>query len=57
MQVDHLPGAVREVLERVEAAHAEGDVDGVGELRSHAAGGLDGGAAAERAALEEQDVA
>ncbi len=56
VQVDHLSGPVREVLERVEAAHAEGDVDGVGELRAHAAGRLHGGPAAQRPSLEEQDV-
>ena len=56
MKVDLLTGPNGELLEGIEAAKAEGDVDGIGELGAHAASGLAGGSAAEVALLEKHYV-
>ena len=56
VQVDLLAEGGLERLERLQAARAELDVDGVGELGAHPAGGLAGGTGAELALLDQDDV-
>ncbi len=56
VQVDLLVEGRLERLERVQAARPELDVDRVGELGAHTAGGLAGGTGAELALLDQDDV-
>ena len=56
VQVDLLAERGLERLERAQAARPELDVDRVGELGAHPAGGLAGGTGAELALLDQDDV-
>src|SRR5438034_1155740 len=56
-EVDLVAGAAAEGGERLQAAGAEQDVEGVGELRPHPAGGLAGGAGGQLVALDQHHLA